>query len=164
MGRIRTGDDTEGNFSRLATSFASAVQAPEIKAKLVALGFYGPHLHGSCALETGRTGVPGSRHRGEHDRVSADRHAGGRHRGAGGVVFPTAKVIDAGPWSQLDETLPAPICTRISASTLLHDFNSPSQCIGSRSRVPRRPLTEEHLSPPSTQLGGCFCAGFRPPE
>jgi hypothetical protein len=49
-----------------------------------------PNPGGRATSDTGR---PGSRRRGEHDRVSADRHAGGRHRGADGVVLPTAKAV-----------------------------------------------------------------------
>ena len=47
------------------------------------------------------TGVPGYGHRGRHCCVSTDRHASGRYRSAGGMVFPTAEsVIDAGPRAQ----------------------------------------------------------------
>jgi hypothetical protein len=42
---------------------------------------------------------PGSRHRGQRGGVCADHPAGGGHRGAGSVDFPTAEsLIDSGPW------------------------------------------------------------------
>jgi hypothetical protein len=90
------------------------------------------------------TGVPGSRHRSKHRCVSTDRHASGRYRGAGGMVFPTAEsVINAGG---LMKVL-GPMCG------FLHQLCSE---ISTTRVVPRRPLTQEHLSPPSTKLGGCF--------
>ena len=65
-------------------------------------GGRGPYYDGRA----GSISLPGSRHRGKHGRISADRHASDRYRGADGLVFPTTKT-----------SLSPPHCHTISGQT-----------------------------------------------